>query len=346
MFTFNTFIETIKTTVRSTICINAHRLMPVELTEEMNTEEVNTVDNNDHVVINITPENLFNGTEAIIYVRVSTTEQDIDAQKFSCEQFCIQNKLNIKKIYIEKCSAFKNNSQQKLHKLIQENQDCNLIIFSIDRLSRNIKIGNELIQQIENKHITLISVKENINLNTALGKHHFRNYINAAQYESELISERVKNSIKYKRANNMHIGQAPYGYKLENKKLVKNLEEFAIINFIVRNYGRTESSESLTHDLYQLLNILGRDESEFVPISFILEDDQFEYRSYTVDYKLKITTRMLSNILNDYNIKKRAAIWNMNKVSRIVKTITIYEFKNLDIGRIHKVANVKSKPRF
>lgn len=327
MFTFNSFIETIKAIISSTICINHHRLMPVELTEVKTTP------------INTSEVHLFNGTYAIIYVRVSTSEQEVEAQKYSCEQYCIQNNLNIKKIYIEKCSAFKNNSQPKLHKLIQENQDCNLIIFSIDRFSRNIKIGNELIKQIENKHITLISVNENINLNTALGKYHFRNYINAAQYESELISERVKNSIKYKRANNMHIGQAPYGYKLENKKLVKDLEEFAIVNFIVRNYGRTKSSSALTLDLYQLLTILGRDESDFAPITFTLEDEDFEYRSYTTDYKLKITTRMLSNILNDYDIKKRGTIWNMNKVLRIVKTITIYEFKNMNIRKINKVVN-------
>lgn len=41
-----------------------------------------------------------------------------------------------------------------------------------------------------------------------------------------------------------------------------------------------------------------------------------------------------------------STIWNMNKVLRIVKTITIYEFKNMNIGKINKVVNRKSKPRF
>jgi hypothetical protein len=56
MFTFNHFIETIKATG-----INAHRLMPVELREEMDTEEVTK--NNDNAVINTTPDNLLNGTD-------------------------------------------------------------------------------------------------------------------------------------------------------------------------------------------------------------------------------------------------------------------------------------------
>jgi len=335
MFTFNNFIESVKTTVSSTICLNVHRLMPMELIEEMN-GFVNTTELNNNVntteLNNLTQNvNLFNGTEAIIYVRVSTTEQDIDAQKFSCEQYCIQNKLNIKKIYSEKCSAFKNNSQPELYKLISENQNCNLIIFSIDRLSRNIKIGNDLIKQIKNKNITLISVKENINLNTALGKHHFRNYINAAQYESELISERVKNSIKYRKANNIHIGQAPYGYEYKKGKLIKNIKETAIIKFIVNNYGKNRSSASLTHDLYRLLTIMDRDASEFVQISFTLEDDQFEYQSYNANEKLKITSKMLSDILNDYNIKKRGTVWNQNKIYRIYKNMNLNDFKHMNI---------------
>ena len=82
-------------------------------------------------------------------------------------------------------------------------------------------LAHELIAKLETKKIVLSSVKENINLNTAFGKHSFRNYVNTAQYESELISERVKNSIKYRKANNIHIGKVPYGYKIENRKLVK-----------------------------------------------------------------------------------------------------------------------------
>lgn len=350
MFTLNNFIESIKNTVSSTIYFNHHRLMPAELINEiMNVNEI--VDINETMNTNISNNignsinqlQIFNTNKALIYIRVSTIEQDIGAQKFSCEEFCNQYKLEIQKIYIEKCSAFKTQSQPELYKLLDENNNCNLIIFSIDRLSRNIKIGNELLKKMENKNITLISVKENINLTTALGKHNFRNYINAAQYESELISERVKNNIKYKRANNMHIGQAPYGYKIENKKLIKDIKEYSVINFIINNFGKKKSSDALTHDLFQLLTKLDRDQSEFVPIIFTLEDDNYEYQSYNTNEKLKITSRMLSNILNDYNIKKRNTMWNLNKITRIIKNFPIYEFNHLNISKIIKMHNFSKR---
>lgn len=343
MFTLNNFIKSIKNTVSSTICFNHHRLMPEDLIDEtINSNE--TITSNE--TINSNKTHIFNNNQALIYIRVSTIEQDIGAQKFSCEQFCNQHKLEIKKIYIEKCSAFKSKSQPELYKLLNENSNCNLIIFSIDRLSRNIQIGNELLKKMENKNITLISVKENINLSTALGKHNFRNYINAAQYESELISERVKNNIKYKRANNLHIGKAPYGYQIENQKLIKNIEEYSVINFIINNFGKKKSSDALTHNLFQLLTKLNRDQSEFVPIVFTLEDENYEYHSYNVNEKLKVTSRMLANILNDYNIKKRNTIWNLKKISQIVKNFPIYEFNHLNISKISKCHNISPKRKY
>lgn len=347
MFTFNSFIESIKNTVNATINNNNFRLNPIErfvdlvnnIDENINGSTINTEpivnETLNHTIIEneIVIIDNFNTRNAVIYIRVSTNEQEIDAQRYTCEQFCLQNNLNVLKIYIEKCSAFKNKSQPKLHKLIKENEKCNLIVFSIDRFSRNIKNADEFVKKLEQKNITLISIKENINLNTALGKHNFRNYINAAQYESELISERVKNSINYRKANNIHIGQAPYGYKIENKKLVKNTQELAIINFIISNFGRRKTSEELTRDLYVVLTALNRNQNEFEPISFILSDDSFEYKTYNTNEKLFISGRMLSDILLDYNIKKRNSVWNTPKIMRIVKTFPIYQFQNMKISK-------------
>lgn len=336
MFIFNNFIESIKNTVTSTICINAHRLMPEDLLNNNTEMEVESVPSNESIdrsepnlINNI---HTFNGNNAIIYIRVSTLEQEIQAQKYSCESFCIQNNLNIKKIYIEKCSAYKNKSQPELYKLINENENTNLVIFSIDRFSRNIKIGNDFVQKLEKKKICLISVKENINLNTALGKHNFRIYINAAQYESELISERVKNSIKFKKANNLHIGQAPYGFKIENKKLVKDYKEAIVCKFIFQNLRKSISSEALSHELFKVLTAYEKDHSDFVPLLFTDEDDKYEYHTYQATTKVCISAKMLAEILNDYGIKKRNGVWSASKILRIRNTFPINELRNLRIN--------------
>lgn len=52
---------------------------------------------------------------------------------------------------------------------------------------------------------------------------------------------------------------------------------------------------------------------------------------------------MLSNILNDYNIKKRNTMWNLNKITRIIKNFPIYEFNHLNISKISKIHNFSKR---
>lgn len=333
MFAVNNFLNTIKEKVASTICLTNTRMLPRQEFEEdfarVSISNRNTESLDDYVELNI--KNQFNGKNAIIYIRASTKEQCTDAQKFACDVYCNDNKLHVTKYYIEKCSAYKKNSQLFLNKLISENENTNLIIFSVDRFSRNVKKSDELIAKLESKKIVLISVKENINLNTAFGKHSFRNYVNTAQYESELISERVKNSIKYRKANNIHIGKAPYGYKIENRKLVKNEEEFAVIEFIIKNVSKKKSSSQLSLELYKLLTKLGRPESDFVPIIFTLEDSNYEYESYMDNIKIDINYGILCNALNDYNITKQNKKWTTVGMSRTIKNVSVYQMKHLRV---------------
>ena len=269
--------------------------------------------------------------KVIIYIRVSTQQQGLDAQKFICENFCDDNNLNIIKYYIEKCSAYKSNTQKELNKLIEESKNVLLIVASIDRFSRNIQQADEYIKQLEDKNITLYSIKENIKMDTAHNKYTLRNYINMAQYESELIGERIKNNIKYKKLNNLYIGKAPYGYKIENKKIVKDPNEQSIIKFILSNYKKEKSANELTEQLYELLKTLKYDTSYFVPIIFTMEDNEYEYFQYRNQDKFKITAQMLINILDDYDIKKKNKPWTKSSIQLLYKNITINEMRSINI---------------
>lgn len=326
MFTLNTFIKSIKDTINSTI------------NNKKNTNTFNTpnVEKLQITKCKLDNSKLFNTNNAVIYIRASKKEQEINAQKFSCEDFCRQNNLTVKAIYIEKCSAYKEKSQHQLNKLIADNDNINLIVFSIDRFSRNINKADRLVHKLNEKNINLISIKEDINLNTALGKHNFRNYVNAAQYESELISERVNNSIRFRKLNNIPIGKAPYGYiYLKDsdgfKKMIKNKDEYAVIEFISNNLFKDRSSEQLTNELYKLLRKLKHDQSQFVPILFTLEDNQYEYNQYPENTKIKIKYSILANVLNDYNIKKQGSPWTSQSISYVYKNMSHNELRRLRI---------------
>lgn len=259
------------------------------------------------------------GRNSIIYVRTSTEEQNLEAQTFSCEEFCFNNRLYIKEIIQEKCTAFRDiKSQVGLKKIIESNEDVNLIVFSVDRFSRNIAKATEMVKLMEQRRINLISVKENISLSTAYGKHEFRKLLSASQYEAELISERVKNSVKYRRANGIHMGPVPYGYTLFNKKLARNNEEQLVIRFILTTVKKTTTVDKLNVSLKKLLKDLKIEET-FTPLIITMEDDQYEYRQMNNNEKFQPTIKAVSEMLNDYGIKKRNKMWTVSGVNYIIQ---------------------------
>ncbi len=270
--------------------------------------------------------------DCVIYIRVSSEEQNYEAQKYTCEEYAFNNRLYIKQIYEEKVSAYKGQQQTQLVKLIEENQNCNVVIFSIDRFSRNLKNSEDFIHKMADKKINLLSVKENINLRTAFGKHEFRKLISIAQYESELISERVKNSIKYRKENGIPIGIIPYGLVKFNKKIVKDADEQNIIKFIVKNSKSKSTPERFSKELFVLMRKLKRKESDMVPIIITVEDEEYEYAELRNDEVINITYEMMANVLNDYNIFKREKKWTKNSVARIFKSaVNLQSFNNLRV---------------
>ncbi len=257
----------------------------------------------------------------IIYVRASTKEQNLEAQAYSCEEFCFKHKLYIRQVISEKCTAFKDNSQKGLKKIIEDNENINIVVYSIDRFSRNVTKATQLIQLMESKKINLISVKENISLSTAFGKHEFRKLVSASQFEAELISERVSNSVKYRKAHGIHMGSVPYGYTVFDKKLARDNSEQLVIKFILSTVKKTTTTEKLNNTIKKLLADLKKTKEleNFTPVVITLEDDQYEYRTLSPTEKFSPTMKSVSEILNDYGIKKKTKLWTVSSVNYLIK---------------------------
>ena len=287
------------------------------------TEPLILTPNTDNNIINEdNTNNIVNGEtkDAIIYCRVSTKKQEMDAQVNSCLQYARLYGFNILKTIKEFVSAYKSTKQNKLMDTIKSNKNITLIIYSVDRFSRNIQNCNIFINLLEQNNITLKCVKEQINLKTAYGKHNFRSIVSMAQYESELIGERVKNNIKYKKQHNIP-RVAPYGSMIdkENKVIVKNDDEQAIIKFILNNVNRRKRVCDINQHLYTLMEYLKKPNDHFVPITFTDEDEHYEYTKYEMNEPILITKSILVEILNDYNIYKRNRQWTVNSIHSVIK---------------------------
>ena len=121
------------------------------------------------------------------YLRVSTTKQDIARQDMQLD------KLGIKfdREYIDKITG-KTKERPMLNKMIVELKEGDIVYCeSISRLGRSLKDLIEIIEQIVNKGVRVIIVKEGIDTNSSTYKLLLAVFGGVAEMERETIQERV-----------------------------------------------------------------------------------------------------------------------------------------------------------
>ena len=100
----------------------------------------------------------------IAYLRVSSVSQNLARQEEEMK------KHNIEKYFIEKASA-KDTKRPKLQEMLEFCREGDKIyIKDFSRLARNTKDLLEILEYLENKKVTLKSLKEDIDTSTATGK--------------------------------------------------------------------------------------------------------------------------------------------------------------------------------
>lgn len=149
----------------------------------------------------------------LIYSRVSSNQQTFESQEFACREYCNQNGMVINSMVREMGSArYGFNDLPKLQNVIfNMGIPFNLIVWSIDRLTRNYDDCETLYNILIRNKISVFSVSDNVQVNSF---DFWKARVKEAHYESDEISERVKRSVKYRRFVGDHIGNPAYGYKI------------------------------------------------------------------------------------------------------------------------------------
>lgn len=125
----------------------------------------------------------------IAYVRVSTIEQNESRQIEALKKY------NIDKWFIEKISA-KDTNRPKLKEMIDYIRENDIIyIHDFSRLARSTKDLLEIIELFNKKNVHLISNKENLDTNTAMGKLMLTMISAINEFERENLLERQREGI-------------------------------------------------------------------------------------------------------------------------------------------------------
>ncbi|MBA8017856.1 recombinase family protein [Escherichia coli] len=137
------------------------------------------------------------------YARVSTNHQDTELQLTALKS------AGCEKIFEEHASGRKSN-RPVLKRLIATMQPGDeLVVWKLDRIGRNVLHALLMFQQLQEKGINFRSITDGVDLKTASGRYNFRNILSAAQYESDLNSERTLAGLAVARAKGRIGGRRP-----------------------------------------------------------------------------------------------------------------------------------------
>ena len=157
------------------------------------------------------------------YIRVSSSKQTCDHQKYEIEQFAKQNKLNIDKWVEETISSRKALNKRKLGELLNVLKTGDILIScEISRLGRSLLEVMRILETCLNKDCQVWTIKENYRLgNDIQSKVLAFAFGLASEIERKLISDRTKSSLANIKANGKKLGR-PFAAQSKKLKLSKN----------------------------------------------------------------------------------------------------------------------------
>ncbi len=201
---------------------------------------------------------------AIIYIRVSTTEQaqlgySLKAQEEICLNYARKNNYNVLKVFTEKGESAKTTDRTELNNLLDyvknnKNKIDFLIVYKIDRLSRDVYDTLSLKIHLNKLGVELKSVSEPLD-NSPIGKFTTHLFSSLAQLDNDMRAERTIMGMKQAVKEGRWMWQPPYGYKLENLNgksyLTINDEQANIIREIFNLYDIGYRGSKLTDKIKQ-----------------------------------------------------------------------------------------------
>src|ERR1039458_535533 len=134
----------------------------------------------------------------IIYARVSTKEQNVDMQLIDLRGYAQARKLLVVKEYIDYASGSRNDRENylKLFNDVRKQKTDTVLVWKFDRFARSTKELINALEEFKALGIDFISYKENIDTSSPAGKILFTMISAFAEFEREIIRERVRAGIE------------------------------------------------------------------------------------------------------------------------------------------------------
>lgn len=149
--------------------------------------------------------------EKIGYARVSTREQNLSSQVDAL------NNAGCIRIFTDKISGKEFNREGLTACLDYLRADDTLVIYRLDRLGRSVKEMLDLCAKLEMRRIKLVSLQDNLDTSSAVGRFTMQILASLAEYNRNLILEGCKAGIEAAQKRGVKFGRQK-GVKMKKPK--------------------------------------------------------------------------------------------------------------------------------
>ncbi len=212
---------------------------------------------------NYSPRRSAKRSRCAVYTRKSTEEgleQDfnsLDAQREACAAFVQSQKqegwILLPATYDDggySGGSLERPALQRLLADIEAGRIDVVVVYKVDRLTRALSDFAKLVEVFDRRGVSFVSITQQFNTTTSMGRLTLNILLSFAQFERELIGERVRDKVAASRKKGIWMGGiVPLGYDVKDRKLVVNKAEARTVVDIYRRYLRVKSVNALKAEL-------------------------------------------------------------------------------------------------
>jgi site-specific DNA recombinase len=210
-----------------------------------------------------TPRRPAKRVRCAIYTRKSSDEgleqpfNSLDAQREACGAYILSQKHEgwtvLPTLYDDGGFSGGTIDRPALKRLIADieaDQIDVVVVYKVDRLTRALSDFAKLVDVFDRRGVSFVSITQQFNTTTSMGRLTLNVLLSFAQFEREVIGERVRDKIVASKKKGMWIGgMPPLGYDVKDRKLVVNDHEAHTVVDIYRRYLALKSVRALKDEL-------------------------------------------------------------------------------------------------
>ncbi len=125
-----------------------------------------------------------------------------------------------------------------------------IVVYKVDRLTRSLADFAKPVELFDAHEVSFVSVTQSFNTTSSMGRLTLNVLLSFAQFEREVIGERVRDKISASKRKGIWVGgPVPLGYRVAEKKIHVIPEEAELVRKIFASYLELGSTRAVTEAL-------------------------------------------------------------------------------------------------